>query len=58
MGVTIEYGQEVVHIHAHDKMLRTRRGRYHYGFLCNAGGVYADRIAHHFGVGLHYRILH
>src|SRR5262249_51917575 len=34
-----------------------KNGKWNYGFLVNAAGVYADRIAEPYGVGLNFRIL-
>ncbi len=36
---------------------RTREGPVRYRHLVNCGGLFADRIAHAYGVGLQYRIL-
>lgn len=57
LGVELVYNQEVLKI---DPVQRTVKGTtqsWSYGFLFNAAGVYADRVAHQFGVGLRYRIL-
>lgn len=40
-----------------DQAVRTSRGPLGYGRLVNCGGLFADRIAHAYGVGRHYRIL-
>ena len=37
--------------------VRTSQGQIAYGHLVNCAGLFADRIAHAFDVGLHYRIL-
>ena len=37
--------------------VRTSQGQISYGHLVNCAGLFADRIAHAFDVGLHYRIL-
>jgi len=37
--------------------VRTTRGRIACGHFVNCGGLFADRIAHAYGVGLHFRIL-
>lgn len=39
-----------------DKIL-TKRGEVYAGFVVNAAGLYADRVAHAFGAGKGYRIL-
>jgi L-2-hydroxyglutarate oxidase LhgO len=38
-------------------LARTSRGTIAYGHLVNCAGLFADRIAHAFDVGAHYRIL-
>jgi len=40
-----------------DGVARTDRGRVSYGHFVNCGGLFADRIAHVHGVGLHFAIL-
>jgi L-2-hydroxyglutarate oxidase LhgO len=35
----------------------TTRGRITYGHLVNCAGLFADRVAHAFGIGRHYRVL-
>lgn len=40
-----------------DRGVNTTGGSISYGHLVNAGGLFADRIAHAYGVGRHYRIL-
>lgn len=37
--------------------IRTSAGTWEAGYVVNAAGLYADRIAHDFGHGEHYRIL-
>ena len=37
--------------------VRTTAGTLEYSLLINAAGAYADRLAHTYGVGLHYRIV-
>ena len=57
LGVQIEYNQEVEQIYPLEKSVKTNKSTYGYGFLYNTAGVYADKIAHYFGVGKKYRIL-
>lgn len=57
LGVDVQFGHEVTEISPREKKIKTSRGTIDYGFLFNAAGVYADRIAHFFEVGLSYRIL-
>jgi len=40
-----------------EAVVRTDRGRITYGHFVNCGGLFADRIAHAYGVGLHFKIL-
>lgn len=40
-----------------DGTVRTSSGPLSHGHFVNCGGLFADRIAHAYGVGLHYRIL-
>jgi L-2-hydroxyglutarate oxidase LhgO len=57
MGVTIAHNEEVQAIDTVNREVKTKSNSWQYGFLVNAAGVYADRIAEPFGVGLNYRIL-
>ncbi|MEB3286048.1 MAG: L-2-hydroxyglutarate oxidase [Vampirovibrionales bacterium] len=47
----------VISINPVQKSLQTPLGSYHYGYLINAAGLHADRLAKPFGVGENYRIL-
>ncbi len=40
-----------------EAVVRTTQGDFAYGHFVNCGGLFADRIAHAYGVGLHYKIL-
>lgn len=40
-----------------DGAVHTSRGRISYGHLVNCAGLFADRVAHAFGVGRNYRVL-
>lgn len=58
LGVHMFFGEEVVAIDKAARQLTTSLGnKLGYGFLYNTAGVFADRIAHWFDVGLNYRIL-
>jgi len=57
LGVTIAHNEEVRKINPISRQVTTSNGSWGYGFLVNAAGVYADRIAAPYGVGLNYRIL-
>lgn len=57
LGVEVQFGHEVQKISPTEKKIVTTKGAIDYGFLFNTAGVYADRIAHFFNVGLQYRIL-
>jgi L-2-hydroxyglutarate oxidase len=59
-----ENQQNGVEFHFHTKytghkgdIVRTNKGDYKCGYLINAGGLYADRIAHDYGYGLRYTII-
>jgi len=45
------------HSRAGADLVSTSQGQIAYGHLVNCAGLFADRIAHAFDVGLHYRIL-
>src|SRR5579885_1675531 len=55
-GVEIRYGCVWTGVTGEDG-IETTTGAIRYGHLINAAGLFADRIAHAFGVGRHYRIL-
>jgi L-2-hydroxyglutarate oxidase LhgO len=57
MGVTIAHNEEVKKIAPEERTVTTTSNTWSYGFLVNAAGVYADRVAKPFEVGLNYRIL-
>ncbi len=57
LGVDIIYNEEILHVDASAHLVRGRTRAWNYKFLFNCAGVYADQIAHKFGVGLRYRIL-
>lgn len=58
LGVKIFFNQEVKTIDVKNRRVRSaQQSAWNYGFLYNTAGVYADRIAREFGVGLRYRIL-
>lgn len=54
-GVKIRCG--VRYLGAGGGRIRTSAGTWEAGYVVNAAGLYADRIAHDFGHGEHYRIL-
>ncbi len=55
-GVNFRYGCEWRGA-GRDGAVETSQGRIAYGHLINCGGLFADRIAHAYGVGRQYRIL-
>lgn len=57
MGVTIAHSEEVEDIDVENRIVHSRASKWGYGFLINAAGIYADKIAKPYGVGLNYRIL-
>ncbi|MBU4484216.1 L-2-hydroxyglutarate oxidase [bacterium] len=40
-----------------DSVIQTSRGKIKYNYLINAAGLYADQIAHLYGVGLNYTMI-
>ena len=54
-GVTLLPGTQ--YLGREGKVVRTETGRISFGFLFNAAGLYADRIARDFGLSQRYRIL-
>jgi L-2-hydroxyglutarate oxidase LhgO len=56
-GVTIRFNEALIDVDIDQSVAVTSRGRIKYGFLINAAGQYADRIAQLFGVGKQYSIL-
>lgn len=57
LGVQIEFGQEVRQANPVHKTVTTAHHTWSYGYLYNAAGAYADRVAHMYGVGLNYRLM-
>lgn len=56
-GVKFLFGEEVKHISTGKKQLATSNACFKYGYLVNAAGTHADRIAHKMECGLDYGIL-
>ena len=57
-GVTILKSEELCVLQSRQKKLKTKNNlAIHYGYLVNAAGSYADRVAHLMDVGKNYRIL-
>lgn len=56
LGVEIKFGVRLFNLTEQGEAL-TSDGRMGYGFLVNAAGAYADRIAHMQGVGVEYTML-
>ena len=58
-GATVTYWQEVQKVHEQATSIDviTTDNRYSAGFLINAAGLFADRLAHGMGVGTEYMIL-
>ena len=54
-GVKIHCG--VSYIKKHDKTLKTSAGPYQAGYVVNAAGLYADKVARDYGFSERYRIL-
>jgi L-2-hydroxyglutarate oxidase LhgO len=57
LGVTIAYNMEVQNINPRSRTLTAAGENHEYGYLINAAGIYADKIARPYGVGLKYQIL-
>lgn len=57
LGVKFAFNCEVHSVNSASKTVFAGTGTFNFGFLFNTAGVYADRIAKHFGVGSKYRIL-
>ncbi|TLS69029.1 L-2-hydroxyglutarate oxidase [Mariprofundus erugo] len=56
-GVEIRYQDEIVEVDTEQAEIRTKNGRYGYGWLFNSSGQYADKVGHLFGVGQNYTLL-
>lgn len=56
-GVKIETGQLLIDIDDEKQIATTQNGTYSYGFLINAAGSYADRIARLADVGMQYQLV-
>lgn len=57
-GVEIRFATKLEKVDlAQKKLMLSRKTQVGFGYLLNAGGAHADRIAHLFGVGRNYRIL-
>ncbi|MGE4130970.1 MAG: L-2-hydroxyglutarate oxidase [Bdellovibrionales bacterium] len=57
LGAEIVFTNEIKKIDPAARVIESPKQKWSYGFLFNTAGVYADRIAHPFGVGLNYRIM-
>lgn len=57
LGVEIRLGTALLGLNTGAREAQTSKGRLGYGFLLNAAGAYADRIAHQCGVGLNYTMV-
>jgi L-2-hydroxyglutarate oxidase LhgO len=55
--IEIKYNTELVAKISGEQKINTNRGTFGYGYLVNAAGLHADKIAHQFGFGLKYRVL-
>lgn len=56
-GVQIVTEEAVTAIDDDQRVVRTRKSKYSYGWLVNAAGAYADRVARLAGVGHEYRLV-
>ena len=57
LGVTVRLDSQVVSLAVNRQVVSTNQKELSYGFLINAAGLHADRIAHQMGSGLRYDIL-
>ena len=58
MGVTIYFNLKIANINSINKQVALEDGRkFSYGHVINSAGLYADKIAHQFGVGEKYTLL-
>ncbi|SVB18940.1 uncharacterized protein METZ01_LOCUS171794 [marine metagenome] len=57
LGVTVRLDSQVVSVAVNRQVVSTNQKELSYGFLINAAGLHADRIAHQMGSGLRYDIL-
>jgi (S)-2-hydroxyglutarate dehydrogenase len=57
-GISIHFNSKIVKINPTTKKINLEDGNvYSYGHVVNAAGLYADKIAHKFGVGQKYTLL-
>ena len=57
LGVTLLKNSEVIGVEERNRILQVSSGPVGYGYLVNAAGLHADRLAHWMGVGEPYQIL-
>ena len=57
LGVKLLKNSEVIAVKERTRTLQLSHGSLGYGYLVNAAGLHADRLAHRMGVGEHYQIL-
>lgn len=55
-GVVIKYDSEVKNIDVESRAVICNKSKTSFGFLINAAGAFADKVAHKFGLGLKYSI--
>lgn len=54
LGVEFKFNSEVEHLDIKNKTIKTLQENIHYKYLINCAGMYADKIAAYFGLGLEY----
>jgi L-2-hydroxyglutarate oxidase LhgO len=54
-GIAIEYS--VQYINNRNEGIETNKGKYKAGYVVNAAGLYADKVAQDYGFSQHYKIL-
>lgn len=56
-GVQFHFEEKIKSIDIEQRVARSERSKFAYGFLINAAGAYADQVAHIMSVGQRYKIL-
>ena len=58
LGITLYFNSKITKINPITKQVNLENGNsFNYGFAVNSAGLYADKIAHQFGVGQKYTLL-
>ena len=58
MGISIYFNSKIADINSIDRQVTLKdESKFNYGHVINSAGLYADKIAHQFGVGKKYTLL-